>query len=75
MFNWFSNLGPFAQKLISGVVTSLITAGLLALAAAGIYRPAVVNVAAPNVSVSLPEGYTLALPTKPADSPPPLAPK
>lgn len=68
MFTWFKNLSPFMQNLISRIVTSIITAGLLALAAAGIYRPATVNVQAPTVRVSL-DGSLLNTTTAPATAP------
>jgi hypothetical protein len=59
MLNIWNNLPPFVQRILSGVITAAITLGLAALAAAGIYKPAVINVAAPNVTVQYPSGETV----------------
>ena len=64
MFDWFNKLPPFVQRIVSNAITGLILAGLAVLAAAGIYKPPVINVAPANVTATfaLPEGAILSLP-------------
>ena len=62
MLNFWNNLGPVARHIFTMVATSIITIALTYLTQIGVYKPPVVNVAAPNVSVQFPDGATLKLP-------------